>query len=159
MGELWLGLYIIIMNRLKTLVRILFLIVIMIGCKNKKNKNVNNQKEIVESKEKIFSELEIAKYTISAIMDQPPEIITVKEKDEIYYVSYIREADKKKFDYKIKISDNRVTWGNVNGRWRETKFDEKIKHFEINNRLKIIQTFYDGSEIVKEFNKSKKEVI
>lgn len=78
------------MNRLKTLVRILFLIVIMIGCKNKKNGNVNNQKEIVESKEKIFSELEIAKYTISAIMDQPPEIITVKEKDGIYYVSYIR---------------------------------------------------------------------
>ena len=76
----------------------------MIGCKNKKNENVNNLKEIVESKEKIFSELEIAKYTISAIMDQPPEIITVYEKDGIYYVSYIREADKKKFDYKIKIS-------------------------------------------------------
>ena len=47
-----------------------------------------------------------------------------------------------------------MTWGNSDGRWRDTKFDEKIKYSEKDNELKIIQTFEDGSEIVKEFKKA-----
>ena len=87
-------------------------------------------------------------------MNQPPEIINVRDDDGIYIVSYIRKDDGKKFDYKIKIDGNRVTWGNSNGRWRDSKFDEKIKFSETDNTLKIVQTFNNGSEIVKEFQKA-----
>ena len=145
------------MNRVKTLINILILTIIFSSCENKKNEEKTNSKTVLETvklPEKIFTESEIAKYTISAIMNQPPEIINVKDSGEIYNVSYTRKDDGKKFDYKIKISGNKVTWGNSDGRWRDTKFDEKIKYSEKDNELKIIQAFEDGSEIVKEFNKT-----
>jgi hypothetical protein len=127
------------------------------SCEDKKSEEKTNSKieiQTVELPDKVFTESEIAKYTISAIMNQPPEIIRVKDNGRIYNVSYTRKDDGKKFDYKIKISANKVTWGNSDGRWRDTKFDETIKYSEKDNELKIIQTFKDGSKIVKEFKKA-----
>jgi len=145
------------MSRLKTLISILILTMTFSNCGNKKNEEKTNSKtelEKVEFPKKVFTESEIAKYTVSAIMNQSPEIIKVKDNGGIYTVSYTRKDDGKKFDYKIKISGNKVTWGNIDGRWRDTKFDEKIKYSEKDNKLKIIQTFENGSEIVKEFKKT-----
>ena len=145
------------MNRIKTLISILILTVTFSSCGNKKSEEKTNSKtelETVQLPEKVFTESEIAKYTMSAIMNQPPEIINVKDNGGIYNVSYTRKDDGKKFDYKIKISGNKVTWGNSDGRWRDTKFDEKIKYSEKDNELKIIQTFEDGSQIVKDFKKA-----
>lgn len=145
------------MNRIKTLISILILTITFSSCGNKKSEEKTNSKtelETVDSPEKVFTESEIAKYTISAIMNQPPEIINVKDNGGIYNVSYTRKDDGKRFDYKIKISGNKVTWGNSDGRWRDTKFDEKIKYSEKDNELTIIQTFEDGSNIVKVFKKT-----
>ncbi|MEL0650669.1 hypothetical protein V6246_04495 [Algibacter sp. TI.3.09] len=145
------------MSRLKTLISILILTMTFSNCGNKKNEEETNSKtelEKVEFPKKVFTESEIAKYTVSAIMNQPPEIIKVKDNGGIYNVSYTRKDDGEKFDYKIKISGNKVTWGNIDGRWRDTKFDEKIKYSEKDNKLKIIQTFENGSKIVKEFKKT-----
>ncbi|WP_034058501.1 hypothetical protein [Lacinutrix jangbogonensis] len=149
------------MSRLKPLISILILTITFSSCENKKSEEKTNSKtelEKVELSKKVFTESEIAKYTVSAIMNQPPEIIKVKNNDGIYYVSYTRKDDGKKFDYKVKISGNKVTWGNGDGKWRDTKFDEKIKYSEKGNELKIIQTFEDGSEIVKEFTKNESKI-
>ncbi|MDO7136109.1 hypothetical protein [Algibacter lectus] len=145
------------MSRLKIFISILILTITFSICGNKENEENTNSKtelEKVEFPKKVFTESEIAKYTVSAIMNQSPEIIKVKDNGGIYTVSYTRKDDGKKFDYKIKISGNKVTWGNIDGRWRDTKFDEKIKYSEKDNKLKIIQTFENGSEIVKEFKKT-----
>lgn len=100
-----------------------------------------------------FSQEEIAKYTISSIMNQPPEIISVKKDGDIYFVSYSRKSDGEKFDYKVRIDGRNIVWGNSDGRWRDTEYDEKISYFENENRLIIEQTFDDGSTINKEFEK------
>ena len=124
------------------------------SCGNKKAEektDLKTETEKIVLLEKIFTESEIAKYTMSAIMNQPSEIISVEENGGIYYVSYTRKDDGQQFDYKIKISGNNVTWGNSDGRWRDTKFDEKIKYSEKGNQLEVTQTFEDGSKIVKEF--------
>jgi len=145
------------MDKIKTLISILILTITFSSCGNRKDEEKTNSKaelEKVKLPENVFNESEIAKYSISAIMNQPPEIINVRDDDGIYIVSYIRKDDGKKFDYKIKIDGNRVTWGNSNGRWRDSKFDEKIKFSETDNTLKIVQTFNNGSEIVKEFQKA-----
>ncbi|MCL6218702.1 hypothetical protein [Zunongwangia pacifica] len=145
------------MDKIKTLISILILTITFSSCGNRKDEEKTNSKaelEKVKLPENVFNESEIAKYSISAIMNQPPEIINVRDDDGIYIVSYIRKDDGKKFDYKIKIDGNKVTWGNSNGRWRDSKFDEKIKFSETDNTLKIVQTFNNGSEIVKEFQKA-----
>jgi hypothetical protein len=142
------------MNRIKTMISILILTITFSSCGNKKseeNTNSTTELETVELPEKVFTGSEIAKYTISAIMNQPPEIISVKDNGGIFNVSYTRKDDGKKFDYKIKISENKVTWGNSDGRWRDTKFDEKIKYYEKDNELKIIQTFENGSDALQCF--------
>ncbi|WP_159020573.1 hypothetical protein [Algibacter sp. L3A6] len=145
------------MSRLKIFISILILTITFSSCGNKENEENTNSKtelEKVEFPKKVFTESEIAKYTVSAIMNQSPEIIKVKDNIGIYIVSYTRKDDGEKFDYKIKISGNKVSWGTSDGRWRDTKFDEKIKYSEKDNKLKIIQTFENGSEIVKEFKKT-----
>lgn len=144
------------MNTLKGLIGILTFAITLSSCGNKKIEEKANSKtelEKVELTERLFTKTEIAKYTISAIMNQPTEIMNVKDKSGIHFVSYTRKDDGKKFSYKIKINGDKVTWGNSTGRWRDTKFDEKIKYVEQGNELKIIQTFQDGSKIVKEFKK------
>lgn len=102
---------------------------------------------------KTFSNENIARYTMSSIMGQPPKIITAIKKGNLYYVSYIRKSDRKKFDYKIKFDGNKILWSNIDGRWRDSKYDEKITFVERNNKLSIIQTFSDGSEDIQEYKK------
>lgn len=135
------------MNKIIRLVSILILTVTISGCESKKREKIDI--ETVELSEKVFTTSEIARYTISAIMNQPPEIITVRDNEGIYNVSYTRGGDKKKFDYKIKIKGNNVVWGNIDGRWRDSQFDEKIEYSETRNELTILQKFADGSETIK----------
>jgi hypothetical protein len=141
---------------MKMIIKFLVLIIVFNSCIDKKiDSTTHTEIEISKNvvSEKIFSNSEIAKYTISSIMNQPSEIIKVKENNEVFYVSYIRKDDNKKFDYKIKIDKKRVIWGNNDGRWRESKFDEKIIYSEKDSVLKITQIFDDGSKIIKEYRK------
>ncbi len=71
----------------------------------------------------------------------------------MYYVSYIRKSDKQKFDYKIKFEEDKIFWANIDGRWRDSKYDEKITFVENGNKLDIIQIFSDGSQDIKVYRK------
>ncbi len=100
-----------------------------------------------------FTEKDVARFSISAIMGQPSNKIKVQHENGLYYVSYIRKSDSKKFEYKIKIDDNKVVWANIDGRWRDSEYDERISFEEDGNKLKITQSFSDGSSGVNEFKK------
>lgn len=139
------------MNKVLRLISVLILTVTISGCESKKREKIDI--ETVELSDKVFTDSEIARHTISAIMNQPLEIMNVRNNEGIYNVSYTRKDDKKKFEYKIKIKGNNVIWGNSDGRWRDSQFDEKIEYSETNNELIIVQKFTDGSETIKKFTK------
>lgn len=100
-----------------------------------------------------FSNEDVARFAISSIMGQPSKTIKVKNENGLYVVSYIRKSDSKKFDYKIKIDEEAIVWANLDGRWRDSEYDERISFEESDNKLKIIQTFSDGSVDIKEYKK------
>ncbi|KQO33912.1 hypothetical protein ASF10_17885 [Flavobacterium sp. Leaf82] len=137
-----------------------FLILILtLGCKQNEKKEiiiedqikkVNKMEEITL---KVFTYKDIARYTMASIMGQQPKIISALKKDNLYYVSYFRKSDRKKFEYKIIFDGNKILWSNIDGRWRDSQYDEKIIFIEKNNTLSIIQTFSDGSEDIKEYKK------
>jgi hypothetical protein len=102
---------------------------------------------------KNFSKEDVARFAISTIMGQPSKTINVGLQNGLYYVSYVRKSDSKKFVYKIKIEEWAIVWGTLNGRWRDEDYDEKISFVEDNNKIKITQTFSDGSSDTKEFKK------
>lgn len=137
----------------------LLILILALGCKQ------NNEKEIIiedqiqkvnkveETTLNTFTYEDIARYTMASIMGQQPKIITAIKKGNLYYVSYIRKSDRKKFDYKIKFEGNKILWSNIDGRWRDSKYDEKISFIENNNNISIIQTFSDGSRDIQKFKK------
>jgi hypothetical protein len=84
-------------------------------------------------------------------MDQPVKNIDVRKSEEIYYVSYKRKSDSQKFDFKVIFSDNNIVWGNLDGRWRTDKFDEKLTFYENSDTLSILQKYSDGSKDFKQF--------
>ncbi|GAB3969593.1 hypothetical protein GCM10028806_16090 [Spirosoma terrae] len=100
-----------------------------------------------------FTEADVAKYTIASVMGKPANIISVSKSAGQYIVKYTRPNDSQKFAYKVKIEGNRAIWANLDGRWRDTQYDERITFSEVGNKLKITQTFSDGSFDVKLFSK------
>lgn len=134
---------------------------LIISCKQNEQKEavIKQQiqtQEISKVEETIlntFSYKDIARYTMAAIMDQSPKIIKATKTNDLYYVSYIRKSDNQKFEYKIKFNGNEILWANIDGRWRNSKYDEKISFVEKDNQINIIQTFSDGSEYIKEYKK------
>ncbi|MFB9079646.1 hypothetical protein ACFFLS_07140 [Flavobacterium procerum] len=100
-----------------------------------------------------FTYEDIARYTMATIMGQPSKTIKVRKKDNLYFVSYIRKSDNQKFDYKIKFSGNKIMWANFDGRWRNSKYDEKITFEEKGDKIRIIQTFDDNSTDIQVFKK------
>ena len=161
---------------MKTIIKLLILLLIF-SCQQKENKNVSSEidthREVsdsisVEEQNQIhkmvkikdntlknFTYEDIAKYTISSLMGQSPKIMNVTKDKEIYYVSYIRKSDNQKFSYKVKFENNKIIWGNFDGRWRNHKYDEDIRFSENENdaKINIIQVYSDGSRNVQEFEK------
>ncbi len=141
---------------------ILFIIVIfMINCNQKKNDIQPSEQAlpetVIEKSDNIvlknFTYEDIARYAMSSIMGQPSKIIKVIKSEDLYYVSYIRKSDNQKFSYKIKFNGNKILWANIDGRWRNSEYDEKISFVEKNNKVSIIQTFSDNSEDIQEYKK------
>ena len=137
------------------------LIIFIISC-NKKEQNLNNIeietpineiKKVENTTLKNFTYEDIARYTMASIMGQSSKIIKVRKKDELYLVSYVRKSDHQKFDYKIKFDSNKILWANYDGRWRNSKYDEKITFVEKDNKIIIIQTFDDNSKDIQEYKK------
>jgi hypothetical protein len=122
---------------------ITFLIVILFAsCKQ-------NEQNILQN----FAYEDIARYTIASVMGQPTEIITATNNKNLYFVSYIRKSDKQRFDYKIKFEGNKIIWASIDGRWRNSEYDEKISFEENGEKLKIITTFSDMSQDIQEYKK------
>lgn len=139
------------------------LLILIFSC-NRKEQNESNLTIEVKAPEVIkiekekttlknFTYEDIARYTMASIMGQPSKIIKVRKKGELYFVSYIRKSDHQKFEYKIKFNGNKILWANFDGRWRDTKYDEKITFVEENNKVNIIQTFEDNSQDIQEYKK------
>lgn len=106
---------------------------------------VNAMPDVKPVRLRRFTESDVARFTIAAIMNQPPEIISARKSGGEYIVSYDRPSDGQRFTYKVKLDGPLAIWGNIDGRWRDTPDDEQIIYSEIGNRLKITQKFSDGS--------------
>jgi hypothetical protein len=133
-------------NVLRTFMVIFFLT--SSGCQIKKEPSVDSEVKAAElaEVEPNFTEEQIAIFTISAIMGQDPLTISATKRGETYLVSYKRESDGQFFDYKVKFfGNNKVVWGANDGRWRDTKYDERIQYYERENKLVIKQIFSDDS--------------
>jgi len=102
---------------------------------------------------KNFTKEDVARFAMSSIMGQPSKTIKVRLENELYYVSYVRKSDSQKFKYKIKIDGKTIVWANIDGRWRDGQYDERISFEESDNKLKITQIYSDGSVDTKEFKK------
>ena len=100
-----------------------------------------------------FSKEDVARFAISSIMGRPSKSIKVKTENGLYILSYIREFDSQKFEYKIKIDEENIVWANLDGRWRDKEYDEKISFEENNQTLKIKQIYSDNSVGIEEFKK------
>lgn len=112
------------------------------------------EKDVVDINSlKNFSYEDVARYTIASVMGQPSSIIKATKKNDYYYVFYIRKSDSQKFDYKVKFIGNRIIWASLDGRWRDSEYDEKISFTEKENKLNIINSYSDGSEGIEEFKK------
>jgi len=132
--------------------------VLSISCGQQKQPETksNSDNETLELVQSFFSKEEIALYTVSAIMNHPPSIISAELENGIYNVKYNRTSDGQAFEYRIKFKGaNKVIWANKDGRWRDTEFDEEVTYSEKGNKLTITQTFDDGSTVDKEFEKEK----
>lgn len=124
----------------------------------------NEKREIIKEQIEYVSEIEnnnlknftyedVARYTMATIMGHPAQIIKASKKDNLYYVWYIRKSDKKKYEYKIKFNGNKILWSNIDGRWRNSQYDEKITFLENGNTISIIQTFSDDSRDIQKYHK------
>lgn len=151
------------MSKIYKILPFSLLLIYAIGCtdSSKSTDEDSNKREstLVETNisEKVelinFSNEDIARFAISSIMGTPAKKIKVREEFGIYFLSYNRKSDSKKFEYRIKIEGKEIIWATLEGRWRISEEDEKISFEEKDNKLKIYQKFNSGEVITKEFIK------
>jgi hypothetical protein len=53
----------------------------------------------------------------------------------------------------MKIEGKKIVWANIDGRWRDGQYDERISFEENGNKLIINQIYSDGSVDAKEYKK------
>jgi hypothetical protein len=109
--------------------------------------------KIEENILKNFTYEDVSRYTLASVMGQPTKIMTVDKNKDLYFVSYIRKSDKQKFEYKVKFDGKNIHWASIDGRWRNSEYDEKISFEENDKKLKIITTFSDASQDIQEYKK------
>lgn len=118
---------------MKLFITSLIIVLLNVGTKHTERKETIKTQNINTVKKatlKTFTYEDIARYTMASIMGQQPKIITATKKGDLYYVSYIRKSDNIKFDYKIKFEGNKILWSNIDGRWRNSQYDEKVTFIE-----------------------------
>jgi hypothetical protein len=123
---------------------------------HEKIKETDTVVEIVKIEENIlknFTYEDIARYTMASVMGKPTKIIKATKNKDLYFVSYIKKSDKQKLEYKVKFEGNKILWANIDGRWRNLEYDEKISFEENGEKLKIITTFSDMSQDIQEYKK------
>ena len=138
------------------LIYAIIIVIMFANCKQKEHNNEIPQGEILEIKKeenilKKFTYEDVARYTMASVMGQETKIIKATKNKELYLVSYVRKSDKQKFNYKVKFEGNKILWANIDGRWRNSEFDEKLSFEEKDDFVKIIQTYSDGSEDIQRY--------
>lgn len=102
-----------------------------------------------------FSESQICKGAIGAIMGQDPETINVTKNEEgIVYLHYVRADDGSNWAYRCKLDGSKLIWASDTGRWRNGPADETITYKVTGSTLEIVQTFTDGSASTATYNVS-----
>jgi len=109
------------------------------------------QEKFENVKLKLFTGEEVARYAIASVMGHDPKTIQVKRADDIYYATYVRGDVY--YIYKVMFKGHQVLWAVRDGRWRNSDADEKITFKEERGKLKIIQTFTDGTQSVDVYGK------
>lgn len=142
-----------------------FIVIMFTNCKQSEQNNEIVQEQIQETKNEVeavkveenilknFTYEDVARYTMASLMGQPTKIVKATKNKDLYFVSYIRKSDKQKFEYKVKFDGNVILWASIDGRWRNSEYDEKISFEENNEKLKIITTFSDASQDIQEYKK------
>jgi hypothetical protein len=93
-----------------------------------------------------FSQAQICRATIGAIMGRDPKIIKADKVDAgVVYVSYIRPSDGTAWNQRCMFNGARVIWATETGRWRADPADEVISYAATQTTLTIQQKFTDGS--------------
>lgn len=77
--------------------------------------------------------------------------MNVKTGGDIVFVSYKRPNDGQKFEYKIQVTNNSINWGNSDGRWRNSEYDEKLSYSIVGQELVITTSYDDGSKSQERF--------
>lgn len=100
-----------------------------------------------------FNQQQICRATVAAIKGKSPSILMVdKEQLEpetkltVFYLSYNRPDDGKKWHFRCKVDKKRVVWAQGNGRWRDQAQDPTVRFVINSDEIKINETFPDGSE-------------
>jgi hypothetical protein len=93
-----------------------------------------------------FSDQQICKAAIGAIMGRDPKMIeVVKNEAGIVHLHYVRPNDGSKWANRCKLEGNKIIWASDTGRWRDHPMDETITYNINGQNLEIVQTFTDGS--------------
>lgn len=99
-----------------------------------------------------FTDEQVCRATIGAIMGRDPKIIRVDQtRGDDIYVSYIRSDDLTEWYHRCRIDITRVYWATASGRWRVDPRDEVITYATTPTTLTIHQKFNDGSSSTKSF--------
>ncbi|MGB0833295.1 MAG: hypothetical protein ACPGR2_02120 [Psychrobium sp.] len=93
-----------------------------------------------------FTDQQICIATIAKIMGKNPEIIKIDSiQDNVTHLSYIRASDRKHWAYRCKINGDNAIWAASKGRWRTHEDDSRITFAISESKIKISETFSDGS--------------
>jgi hypothetical protein len=97
-----------------------------------------------------FSQSQVCRATIAAIMGRDPRIIKVtKEEAGVVYVSYVRPGDGTVWNQRCRFEGARVIWATETGRWRDHPLNEVISYSSTSTAVTIQQKFGDGSASTK----------
>ena len=85
-------------------------------------------------------------------MGRDPKIVKIdRTEGEVFFLSYVRADDGKRWAYKCKVDGARVIWASAEGRWRTHPDDGAVFYSTTNSSVVIEEGFADGSKSVKAF--------
>ncbi|MCF8128314.1 MAG: hypothetical protein K9N10_07345 [Deltaproteobacteria bacterium] len=129
------------------------------GCRDSSaptESSVEKPKQKQQSPSPKYSDAEICKGVIAAVMGRDPSIITASSgSDNVVALSYKRESDGTNWSYRCKVDGGAALWASDTGRWRNDPADSKITlSLSDNEDLVVTETYGDGSNSKSEFSKS-----
>ncbi|MDR2274300.1 MAG: hypothetical protein LBF27_25555 [Sphingobacterium sp.] len=104
----------------------------------------------LDEKQQMSLEKEIASFAISMLYNKKPKDIAVELDNGIYHGKYVGNEGNV-ISTKIKFNGTNLEWGNSDGRWRDTNYDDKLSYNLGSGMVTINVTYSDGSGTSKNF--------